>query len=158
MVQNACYQHTTGEKSCQEKEPKGVCSRLTGKPERMVQHMGFGFGIMSIIVPVMFLVVFGMIISTLVRDFRRRRKDDASPRLTVSATVVTKRTQVGTHHHNHNNMGSTTYRTRYFATFQVDSGDRMELQVEDYDFGMLVEGDRGQLTFQGSRFLSFHRI
>ncbi len=47
--------------------------------------------------------------------------------------------------------------SRYYATFQVESGDRMEFQVQDTDYGLLVEGDRGKLTFQGTRFLGFER-
>ena len=46
----------------------------------------------------------------------------------------------------------------YFATFQVESGDRMELQMNGQDYGMLVEGDRGRLTFQGTRYLDFQRM
>ena len=41
--------------------------------------------------------------------------------------------------------------------FQVESGDRMELTVSGSDYGYLVEGDHGKLTFQGTRFLGFER-
>ena len=37
------------------------------------------------------------------------------------------------------------------ATFQVESGDRMELGVSGTEYGMLAEGDMGRLTFQGTR-------
>lgn len=47
--------------------------------------------------------------------------------------------------------------TTYYATFQVESGDRMELEVDDSDYGMLVEGDTGKLSFQGTRYLGFER-
>lgn len=47
--------------------------------------------------------------------------------------------------------------TRYYATFQVESGDRMELAVSGPEYGMLAEGDRGTLTFQGTRYLGFER-
>ena len=50
-------------------------------------------------------------------------------------------------------MASTTY----YATFQVESGDRMELRLSGAEYGMLAEGDRGRLTFQGTRYLSFER-
>ena len=43
-------------------------------------------------------------------------------------------------------------------TFQVDSGDRMELYMAGHKFGLLLEGDRGNLTFQGTRYLGFERI
>lgn len=47
--------------------------------------------------------------------------------------------------------------TRYYVTFQVDSGDRMELPMTGSEYGMLAEGDVGKLTFQGTRYLSFER-
>ena len=48
-------------------------------------------------------------------------------------------------------------RTIYYATFQFPSGDRLELEIPNSHFGYLVEGDRGDLTFQGTRFLDFQR-
>lgn len=36
-------------------------------------------------------------------------------------------------------------------------GSRLELQVRDQDFGLIVEGDRGELLYQGTRFKSFNR-
>lgn len=51
----------------------------------------------------------------------------------------------------------TTSNTFYYATFQVESGDRMELHVPRNEYGMLVEGDNGRLTFQGTRYLGFER-
>mgnify|MGYP000951229907 FL=1 len=54
-------------------------------------------------------------------------------------------------------MGHTTSSTTYYVTFQVESGDRIELIVPDDEFGMLVEGDTGRLTFQGTRYKGFER-
>ena len=42
-------------------------------------------------------------------------------------------------------------------TFQLESGDRMEFQVSGIEYGMLAEGDTGELTFQGTRYLAFER-
>lgn len=42
-------------------------------------------------------------------------------------------------------------------TFQVESGDRIEFIVNGYEYGMLLEGDMGKLSFQGTRYLSFDR-
>ena len=47
--------------------------------------------------------------------------------------------------------------TSYYATFQVESGDRMEFEISDMEYGMLAEGDSGELTFQGTRYLNFRR-
>lgn len=129
--------------------------------------MGFAFGfgnamftIVPIIITVGFVLVLGMFIVTAVRAIGTWSKNNASPRLTVSAQVVTKRTSVSHHHHHHHDgtgMGHTTSSTHYYATFQVESGDRMELSVSGPEYGMLAEGDRGNLTFQGTRYLSFER-
>ncbi len=122
-----------------------------------------GFSIVETLFPLVFLLMFGFALYTLISSIAARaqekRKNDASPRLTVPASVVTKRAQVGTtHHHNAaTNTGGTYYNTKYFATFQFESGDRLELSVSPGEYGMLVEGDRGQLSFQGTRYLGFAR-
>ena len=122
-----------------------------------------GFSIMERIFPLVFLLMLGFVLYTLISSITARaqekRKNDASPRLTVPASVVTNRAQVGTtHHHNAaTNTGGTYYNTKYFATFQFESGDRLELSVSPGEYGMLVEGDRGQLSFQGTRYLGFER-
>lgn len=47
--------------------------------------------------------------------------------------------------------------TSYYVTFQVESGDRMEFAVSGMEYGLLAEGDTGDLTFQGTRYLNFQR-
>ena len=119
--------------------------------------MMFGFfdSVFPVLFGIVFLFVFGGILATVVRNIGQWHKNNNSPRLTVAATVVAKRAEV-THHHNANTHtgGSSTW---YYATFQVESGDRMELSVPSREYGYLVEGDRGQLSFQGTRFLGFER-
>ena len=119
---------------------------------------GFGvtFSIMQIMVPVMFVLVFGIIIVTMVRGICEWNKNNHSPKLTVPATVVSRRTAVS-HHHHGNEMHHTHTSTSYYATFQVESGDRIEFAVPGAEYGMLAEGDRGTLAFQGTRYLNFRR-
>lgn len=112
------------------------------------------FSIFPVLFTVVFVIVIGTFIVTAVRGVGTWSKNNASPRLTVSAQVVTKRTSV-THHHSQNDMHHSS--THYYATFQVESGDRMEFSVSGPEYGMLAEGDRGSLTFQGTRYLSFER-
>lgn len=122
-----------------------------------------GFGMFGIVFMIMFLLVAGMIIVTIVRGIGQWNKNNQSPRLTVDATVVTKRTSVS--HHQHANAGDITgahgyhssSSTSYYVTFQVESGDRMEFHVTGNEYGMLVEGDYGKLSFQGTRYLGFER-
>ena len=119
---------------------------------------GFGvtFSIMQVMVPVMFVLVFGIIIVTMVRGICEWNKNNHSPKLTVPATVVSRRTAVS-HHHHGNEMHHTHTSTSYYATFQVESGDRIEFAVPGAEYGMLAEGDRGTLAFQGTRYLNFRR-
>jgi len=81
----------------------------------------------------------------------------------VSAIIVAKRENIT--HHQYANAGDvsgahgfyTTTNTMYYVTFQMESGDRMEFQVSGIEYGMLAEGDTGELTFQGTRYLAFER-
>ena len=121
-----------------------------------------GFSVMEILFPFFFFAVFGMVlivlVVTLVRGIGEWHKNNNSPRLTVPAKVVSKRTSVSHgHHHGANGHMHTTSSTRYYVTFEVESGDRMELGVSGSEYGMLAEGDSGKLTFQGTRYLSFER-
>lgn len=121
--------------------------------------MGFMFEIFPILFLLMFGLVFFTILSTLFRSWKQERKNDNSPRLTVEATVVAKRGNTTRHHHN--GAGGHhyhTYNNTYYATFQFESGDRIELQMAGQEFGLIIEGDRGRLTFQGTRFLGFERM
>ena len=115
----------------------------------------FMFTFVPIFIAGVFLVVIGGFIVMAVRGIGTWSKNNASPRLTVSAEVVTKRTNVS-HHHHQDSMSHTS--TTYYATFQVESGDRMEFSVSGAEYGMLAEGDQGSLTFQGTRYLGFERI
>ncbi len=124
---------------------------------------GFGdmmFRVVPVLVSVGFILVFGLILVQAVRGIGQWKRNNASPVLTVDATIVTKRADVSHHHHQtgvepvqHHTSTSTTY----YATFEVVSGDRMEFQIGDTEYGMLVEGDTGKLTFQGTRYLGFER-
>lgn len=114
------------------------------------------FGIMSIIPIIMFVVVFCVVIAVFVKVLKQKQTNDRSPRLTVNAEVVGKRTEISHRHHGSEDHMSHTS-TYYYVTFQVESGDRMELHVPGYEYGLMIEGDFGDLTFQGTRFLSFAR-
>lgn len=124
---------------------------------------GFGmFDLMATVFPVLFIIVFviviGTFIATGVRGVSQWNKNNNSPRLTVSARVINKRTEVG---YNRHRGASDHYHTHgytnYFVTFEVESGDRMELEVTGEESGLMIEGDQGMLTFQGTRFLGFER-
>ncbi len=111
---------------------------------------------------VLCIAVFALILFTfvawLVQSAGRWLKNDQPPRLTVEAAVVGKwmvftyrSSDVSEHQGIH-------HETDYCVTFQVESGDRMNLNVSGEEYGMMAEGDRGYLAFQGTRFLGFERV
>ena len=119
----------------------------------------FGFTVMPILFSLVFLAVMGIFVFVAVKGISEWNSNNKSPRLTVDATVVAKRTNVSRSHHHHgaDHMMHTSTSTTYYVTFQVASGDRMELHVAGHRYGLMVEGDKGRLTFQGTRFLDFER-
>lgn len=116
------------------------------------------FSLFSGMFTIVFLLILGIVLATIIKGIMQWGKNNASPRLTVSATIVSKRTDVTRRHSSTMDSHHTHFSTRYYVTFQVESGDRMELELEGNQYGLLVEGDRGNLSFQGTRYLGFERI
>lgn len=110
------------------------------------------FNIIELLFPVIFILIFIMIIFTLAKGISTWHKNNNSPRLTVSARIVAKRQN--TTYHNQPNAGDTsgahgyhtTSSTTYYVTFQVESGDRIEMSVSGSEYGKLTEGDEGKLN------------
>ena len=121
------------------------------------------FNLIEMLFPIMFILIFTIIVFTFVKGIATWNKNNNSPRLTVSAKIVGKRQN--TMHNSQPNAGDisgangfhTISSTSYYITFQVESGDRMELSVSGTEYGMLTEGDVGKLTFQGTRYIEFDR-
>lgn len=99
--------------------------------------------LINVMFPIMFIIVVGIIIFSLVRGIITWNKNNQSPRLTVSVVVAAKRENIT--HHQHANVGDlssahgfhTTTSTSYYVTFLVESGDRIELCVSGTEYGML---------------------
>ena len=125
--------------------------------------MGFGFDGFQTMFGILFAVVIGLIVLIVGKGILTWMRNNHSPRLTVDARIVAKREDIS--HHHHANAGDITGArgfhgstfTTYYVTFQVESGDRMELSVDGREYGLLAEGDIGKLTFQGTRYLQFER-
>ena len=95
----------------------------------------------------------------LIRQERAQRvaqeiADDNSPVETITARMVTKQTQ--TSGYMMPNIPSSAI-TSYCCTFEFSNGARREFMVAVDQFDLLVEGDEGQVTFQGSRYKGFQR-
>ena len=123
-----------------------------------MMDMGFGFPfllsqMMFYIVPVLMFVIIGLAIFRSLKEWHR---NENSPRLTVAAKVVGKRSEFRRTMSGKQNVHRNS-RTNYYVTFEVESGDRLELELQGHEYGLLVEGDKGKLSFQGTRYLGFER-
>lgn len=98
-----------------------------------------------------FLLVFGIIAVQFARGFARWSRNNASPVESAPAKVVAKRTDTS------GGMNGRRVWTEYYVSFEFEDGSRREFWVDGGDFGVLVEGDRGTLTYQGTRYKGFDR-
>ncbi|AKG34550.1 DUF2500 domain-containing protein [Paenibacillus durus] len=106
---------------------------------------------MPVFFKIFLLVFFSIIIYVIFKGIKQWMANNASEVLTVSCTVVAKRFRVS------GGSGDSSASTNYYVTFETPSGDRLELGVPDRLYGLIVEGDRGDLTYQGTRFKGFER-
>ncbi len=85
-----------------------------------------------------------------VTEFVTRRNSKA-PLVTCGATVRTLHPEIAVVP-----QGRTSGNT-FFVTFRLDSGAEVKLHMTYEHFYLLKEGDRGQLTYQGTRFWKFQK-
>jgi hypothetical protein len=78
--------------------------------------------------------------------------DNRAPQVQVMARVLSRRQSF-----HHSSVGSHHAYSGYYVTFELDNGDRMELHLSGQEYGLLIEGDTGVLTYQGSRYVRFER-
>lgn len=108
----------------------------------------FGFIAFGSIIFIAVLGVFGYVI---VKGLSTWMSNNAADIVTEKGKVVSKRTQVW------GGGNNTSASTSYFVTFELEDGHRMELPIKAQQYGLLAEGDVGDLTYQGTRFKAFER-
>ncbi|MEK4516593.1 DUF2500 domain-containing protein [Paenibacillus sp. FSL H8-0122] len=97
------------------------------------------------------LLIAGVVAYTIWRGLKIWMTNQTSPLQSRVVTAIAKRTEVwGGRGH----MGT---HTSYYVTFEFHNGSRRELEVKPRAYAMIVEGDRGELSYQGSRFKGFVR-
>ena len=85
-----------------------------------------------------------------VRVAVRLAADRSSPQRRSDSRVLDKRTHV-------TGGGSNPIEQDYYVTFQLATGERVELRVPGAVSGVLMPGDEGALEWKGSRYLGFAR-
>ncbi len=110
--------------------------------------------LMRLIVFAIFGFVFVALLVRIVRGSLEWALNQAQPVRSQEARVVAKRAEI-------RGTGSTHRRgrawTSYYCTFETPQGYRTEVQVSGPEYGLLVEGDSGVLTYQGTWFRGFQR-
>ena len=123
-----------------------------------MDYFDSAFGSMPIIFTIMLVVILGFFVFIFISGIKGWHENNKSPVLSVLAKLVAKRTKVSESSDlDANGMTTHSSSTWYYVTFEVESGDRMEFSVQEKVYGLMAEGDRGKLTFQGTRFLGFER-
>ena len=117
----------------------------------------FIFSAMPVFIGIFFIVFFGIIIVSVVKGITQWSRNNNSPLATAEVKVTSKRGEVKHHHHGNDTGVNHTSSTYYYVTFELTSGERIELQVNGKEYGMISEGDRGILTYQGTRYKGFQR-
>ncbi|WBW97537.1 DUF2500 domain-containing protein [Oceanirhabdus sp. W0125-5] len=113
------------------------------------------FNLMFSIVPLMMLCIFIIFILKMVTNYSRNA---SQPILTEHVRVIGKRTNVSSHLNSSNsNMSHRRTSTTYYVAFETDAGQRLELRMSGREYGIIMEGDTGNLMYQGEWFKRFDR-
>lgn len=96
------------------------------------------------------LTIVGSVVVAMLRTTRQRLSDRAAPQRSAEARIVDKRTKV-------TGGGELRVHQQYFVTFEFPDGRRLELAVPPAESGVLVTGDHGTLTWQGTHYRGFAR-
>ena len=109
--------------------------------------------ILMMVVPI--VVIVALIAGTAAANLRRWHKNNTAPQQELKARVAEKRTSVGGRHEEQ--VIAPGYACWYYATFEVENGDPLELELTEQQYGRLNEGEEGILKVQGTRYLGFEK-
>ena len=117
------------------------------------------FTLFPLIFGALAIFVVGSIVVAAAKGVAEWSYNNGQPVLTARARIVGKRTDVRTRHANvgSNDAFHNQTRTDYYVTFELDSGERREIEVGGAEYGQLAEGDEGSFTYQGTRYKGFVR-
>ncbi|MEK3800727.1 DUF2500 domain-containing protein [Peribacillus sp. FSL H8-0477] len=110
-----------------------------------------GFEPFFVVFFIILALVIGFFLFLVVGSIRQYSFNNKQPQVTTHAQVLTKRTKVS------GGSGDSSASTWYYITFETENGDRKEFQIKGQEYGMLADGDRGTLSYQGTRYRGFNR-
>lgn len=94
---------------------------------------------------------FGIIMNSISQNNAVHRHNKRQPILSEHSVIISKNSR------SHQQKNYSAIITLNYATFNIDNGERMVLKIPDNEFDLMLEGDTGSLTFQGSQFICFSR-
>jgi hypothetical protein len=109
------------------------------------------------IIGLIFAAILGTVAYHLIKKSRQSARNKALPVLTVQAIVASKRTTAIAQSAEINPKYKVDPSAKFFATFELEDGRTLELEVNSAQFAALNEGARGKLAYQGTRYLGFAR-
>ena len=117
--------------------------------EEMSMFMYVGIGMLAAILLTLTIIV-----------IVQSHKNKHAPKLTVGAVITSKR--INNVHNNHssdvaNRALYTVATTDFYVTFKLESGKKREFRIGPSEYSRLFKGEKGKLTYQGNRFLSFEK-
>lgn len=104
-----------------------------------------------------FLIIAGSILFHVATGLAEWQHNNQSPREEKWVTLVSKRQEVTRGGYYNGRFYQSTSSTTYYVTVEYEDGERQEFRVKGRVYGLLAEGDKGLLTYQGTRFLEFVR-
>lgn len=125
----------------------------------MVPSLAGGlFHFIPLFIGLLFILIVVTFILNLLKGLKSWFLNQNRPIKTVMAKVIAKRTEVknlrSADTQDPFNSDASTF---YFATFEDELGNRIELRISGKDYGLMADDDNGELTYQGTRFKGFKR-
>lgn len=114
------------------------------------------FDFTGTVLPIFLALIVGIIAVSAGRGLLQWSRNNNSPLQSIPARIVSKRSEVRQQQSQDEGSSSRTS-TTYYLTYESEDGVRREFKVDGHEYGMSAEGDRGLLTYQGTRYHGFQR-
>ena len=115
-----------------------------------------GFGLVTSVFWIIGGLIAAVILCSAVYALYVWNKNNHAPVKTAEVEVYTKRQDFSRFRHSIGTFGHYhSMYVRYFVTFMTANDGPVKLKVKSRDFDLLREGEKGTLTFQGTRYLGF---
>jgi hypothetical protein len=96
-------------------------------------------------------LVIGGFLYVIIKGLSTWLANNATQIISQRCRIVDKRTEVW------GGSGDSSASTNYYLTFEFEDHTRKELHVSAKHYGLMVSGDQGELSYQGTRFKEFKR-